>query len=80
VLFRSGLALANSLAVIENGARQIECAVDGIGEHAGNTALQAVVRALSVRADAFEPAACAVNPASMRAEKLLAQIRAQDPV
>ncbi|MDW8317865.1 MAG: 2-isopropylmalate synthase [Anaerolineae bacterium] len=44
-----GLATANSLAGIENGARQVECTVNGIGERAGNTSLEEVVMALYVR-------------------------------
>lgn len=48
-----GLAVANSLAAVAAGARQIEVAVNGIGERAGNTALEEVVMALEVRADAF---------------------------
>jgi 2-isopropylmalate synthase len=47
-----GLAVANSLAAVESGARQIECALNGIGERAGNTALEEVVMALRVRQDA----------------------------
>ena len=48
-----GLAVANSLAGVQGGARQIECAVNGIGERAGNAALEEVVMALRVRADAL---------------------------
>ena len=48
-----GLAVANSLAAIEAGARQIECTVNGIGERAGNAALEEIVMAMRVRADAF---------------------------
>ncbi|MDR3112461.1 MAG: 2-isopropylmalate synthase [Elusimicrobiota bacterium] len=44
-----GLAVANSLAAIENGARQIECTVNGIGERAGNASLEEIVMALKVR-------------------------------
>ena len=44
-----GLATANSLAGVLNGARQIECTINGIGERAGNTALEEVVMALKVR-------------------------------
>jgi 2-isopropylmalate synthase len=44
-----GLAVANSLAAIENGARQVECAINGIGERAGNAALEEVVMALDTR-------------------------------
>jgi len=46
-----GLAVANSLAAIEAGARQVECTVNGIGERAGNAALEEVVMAAAVRAD-----------------------------
>ncbi len=45
-----GLAVANSLAAVENGARQIECTINGIGERAGNAALEEVVMALRTRA------------------------------
>jgi 2-isopropylmalate synthase len=48
-----GLAVANSLAAIEAGARQIECTINGIGERAGNAALEEVVMALAVRGDQF---------------------------
>jgi 2-isopropylmalate synthase len=46
-----GLAVANSLAAIQNGARQVECTVNGIGERAGNCSLEEVVMALRTRAD-----------------------------
>src|SRR6478609_2082206 len=46
-----GLAVANSLAGIEGGARQVECTINGIGERAGNAALEEVVMALRVRGD-----------------------------
>lgn len=49
-----GLAVANSLSAIEAGARQIECAVNGIGERAGNASLEEVVMALHVRQDLLE--------------------------
>ena len=44
-----GLAVANSLAAIENGARQVECAINGIGERAGNAALEEIVMAIDTR-------------------------------
>ncbi len=44
-----GLAVANSLAAIEGGARQVECTINGIGERAGNCALEEIVMALNVR-------------------------------
>jgi 2-isopropylmalate synthase len=48
-----GLAVANSLAGVEAGARQIECTVNGIGERAGNASLEEVAMALHVRADRY---------------------------
>ena len=48
-----GLAVANSLAAVEGGASQIECALNGIGERAGNCALEEVVMALRTRADHY---------------------------
>lgn len=49
-----GLATANSLAGIQNGARQVECTINGIGERAGNAAMEEVVMALKVRPEYFE--------------------------
>ena len=49
-----GLAVANSLAAVEAGAGQIECALNGIGERAGNCALEEVVMALRTRLDHYE--------------------------
>ncbi len=46
-----GLAVANSLSGIENGARQVECTINGIGERAGNASLEEIVMALKVRKD-----------------------------
>jgi 2-isopropylmalate synthase len=46
-----GLAVANSLAAVKAGARQVECTINGIGERAGNAALEEVVMALKIRAD-----------------------------
>jgi len=48
-----GLAVANSLAAIESGAQQIECAVNGLGERAGNAALEEIVMAIKTRSDCF---------------------------
>lgn len=48
-----GLAVANSLSGVLNGARQVECAVNGLGERAGNAALEEIVMALRTRADHF---------------------------
>ncbi|MBO9464122.1 2-isopropylmalate synthase [Tropicibacter sp. R15_0] len=46
-----GMATANALAAVEGGARQIECTINGLGERAGNTALEEVVMAMKVRGD-----------------------------
>lgn len=51
-----GLATANSLAGIEAGARQIECAVNGLGPRGGNTSLQEIVTVLNRRSDRFNTA------------------------
>jgi 2-isopropylmalate synthase len=48
-----GLAVANSLAAIQNGARQVECTINGIGERAGNAALEEIAAALYVRGDRY---------------------------
>jgi 2-isopropylmalate synthase len=48
-----GLAVANSLAAIQEGARQVECTINGIGERAGNTSLEEVVMALHTRRDFY---------------------------
>jgi 2-isopropylmalate synthase len=48
-----GMAVANSLAAIEAGARQIECTINGIGERAGNASLEEVAMALRVRSDVY---------------------------
>jgi 2-isopropylmalate synthase len=49
-----GLAVANSLAAIEKGARQVECTINGLGERAGNAALEEIVMTLKTRKDVFE--------------------------
>jgi len=49
-----GMAVANSLAAVENGARQVECTINGLGERAGNASLEEVVMALRVRHDFYK--------------------------
>ncbi|MEL6363896.1 MAG: 2-isopropylmalate synthase [Pseudomonadota bacterium] len=51
-----GLAVANSLAAVRAGARQVECTINGIGERAGNCALEEIVMALRTRPDLFDGA------------------------
>ena len=48
-----GMATANSLAAVRNGARQVECTINGIGERAGNAALEEIVMAIKTRSDFF---------------------------
>ena len=48
-----GLAVANSLAAIDAGARQVECTINGIGERAGNASLEEIIMAMTVRSDRF---------------------------
>ena len=56
-----GLAVANTLAAVTNGARQVECTVNGIGERAGNASLEEIVMATRVRSDLL-PFTTNVNP------------------
>jgi len=56
-----GLAVANSLAAVRNGARQVECTVNGIGERAGNAALEEIVMTLKTRRDFFGKFGCSIN-------------------
>ena len=49
-----GMAVANSLAGVSNGARQVECTINGIGERAGNAAMEEVVMAIRTRRDLFD--------------------------
>jgi len=62
-----GLAVANSLAAVEHGARQIECTINGTGEGAGNTPLQPVIAALHKREDAFPAVTTAINHGQLAA-------------
>lgn len=48
-----GMAVANSLAAVENGAQQVECTINGLGERAGNAALEEIVMALKTRFDYY---------------------------
>ena len=56
-----GLAVANSLAAVRNGARQVECTVNGIGERAGNASLEEIVMALKTRGDFYSGVTCATQ-------------------
>ena len=59
-----GLAVANSLAAVQAGARQIECTVNGIGERAGNAALEEIVMAFKTRRDQLPLRNRASSPSS----------------
>jgi 2-isopropylmalate synthase len=65
-----GMAVANSLAALAAGARQVECTVNGIGERAGNAALEEIVMATRVRADRL-PYRTAIDPAQIYASSAL---------
>ena len=49
-----GMAVANSLSAVLNGARQVECTINGLGERAGNASLEEIVMAVKVRQDVFK--------------------------
>ena len=49
-----GMATANTLAAIKNGADKVECTINGIGERAGNAALEEVVMAMKTRGDVYD--------------------------
>lgn len=69
-----GLAVANSLAAIENGARQVEVAVNGIGERAGNTALEELIMALRTRKDYYNFAMDQDTTQIMRLSKMVSKL------
>ena len=53
-----GLAVANSLTSVLNGARQVECTINGLGERAGNAALEEIVMTVRTRQDIFKCNTC----------------------
>ena len=69
-----GLAVANSLAGVTNGARQVECAINGLGERAGNAALEEIVMALKVRRDVLQKETKIDTTKLARASKMVSQI------
>jgi 2-isopropylmalate synthase len=69
-----GMATANSLTAVTHGARQVECAVNGLGERAGNAALEEVVMALKVRSDVFRVTTRIDTQEIMRTSKLVRDI------
>jgi 2-isopropylmalate synthase len=73
-----GLAVANSLAAVEAGARQVECTVNGIGERAGNAALEEIVMALKVRGAYFGTDTRIDTRKLYPASRLLSQLTGQN--
>src|ERR1019366_5685563 len=69
-----GLAVANSLAALEGGVRQLECTVNGIGERAGNASLEEIVMALRVRPDKLPFTTGIATPELFSSSQLLAEI------
>jgi 2-isopropylmalate synthase len=74
-----GLAVANTLAAITGGVRQVECAINGIGERAGNAALEEIVMALRVRKDRLPFDTAIQSPLLFETSQLLARL-ANEPV
>lgn len=72
-----GMAVANSLAGVRNGATQIECTINGIGERAGNAALEEVVMAMKTRPDLFKKKNRIDTRQLYATSKLLSQITGQ---
>jgi 2-isopropylmalate synthase len=69
-----GLAVANSLAGVANGARQVECTVNGIGERAGNAALEEIVMAVNTRGDIFGVDSAIDTSQLKRASRLVSRL------
>ncbi len=69
-----GLAVANSLAAIEGGARQVECTINGIGERAGNAALEELVMAMKVRRGWYGADTRIATPKLLDTSRLLSRI------
>ena len=70
-----GLATANSLAGVQNGARQVEVCINGLGERAGNAALEEVVMALTIRSDIFANATTQIKTEELaRTSRLVSRL------
>ena len=69
-----GLAVANSLAAVLNGARQVECAINGIGERAGNASLEEVVMATRTRKDFLQLTTQVITEQIFSASRLISRI------
>src|SRR6202790_3454944 len=69
-----GLAVANALAAVAAGARQVECTINGIGERAGNASLEEIVMAMRVRPDRFDYETGVVGEQIFAASQMLSEI------
>jgi 2-isopropylmalate synthase len=69
-----GMAVANALAAISAGARQVECTINGIGERAGNASLEEIVMAMRVRPDRFDYDTGVVGEQIFAASQMLSEI------
>lgn len=69
-----GLAVANSLAAIQNGAQQVECALNGLGERAGNAALEEVVMTIKTKASYYQCATGIVTEEITKTSKMVSEL------
>ena len=74
-----GLAVANSLAAVQSGVRQVECTINGIGERAGNASLEEIVMALRVRQDRLPYDTAIKSERLLETSQLLAKVT-EEPV
>jgi 2-isopropylmalate synthase len=69
-----GLAVANSLAAVRNGANQVECTINGIGERAGNASLEEIVMAMRTRPGFYETHTDIVSPEIFRTSRMVSRL------
>ncbi|MFH1854468.1 MAG: 2-isopropylmalate synthase [Candidatus Omnitrophota bacterium] len=69
-----GLAVSNSLAAIQNGAEQVECTINGLGERAGNASLEEIVMALNTRKDLFHCTTSIKTPELYKTSRLVSKL------
>jgi 2-isopropylmalate synthase len=69
-----GMAVANSLAAVRNGARQVECTINGIGERAGNASMEEIVMAIRTRGDFFDLRTTIATEQIYPASRLLSRV------
>ena len=69
-----GLAVSNSLAAVNHGARQVECTINGLGERAGNAALEEIVMAINTRKDYFDVETQINTPEIMNCSRLVSSV------